>query len=58
VLQKPLDKGNIKAVIFVNFRRVPFTEAVGADALEAKVIADDGKLLPDGPFRNRKRLFQ
>ena len=53
VLQQPLDKGNVEAVVPVNLRRVPFAEAVGADALKAQVIADNGKLLLDGAFRNQ-----
>ena len=51
MLQKALHKGIIKAVVLVNLRRVPFAEAVGADALIAQVFADDGKLLLDRPFR-------
>jgi len=33
VLQKPLNKGNVEAVVLVNLRRIPFAEAVSADAL-------------------------
>ena len=35
VLQEPLDKGNVKAVIVVDLCGVPLAEAVGADALIA-----------------------
>ena len=35
VLQEPLDKGNVIAVLLVNLSRVPLAEAVGADALIA-----------------------
>ena len=45
VLQEPLNKGNVVAVVFVNLCCVPLAEAVGADALIAKVVADNGKLL-------------
>ena len=50
VLQKPLHKGNIKPICLVNFGGVPLAEAVGADTLEAQIVADDGKLLLDRPF--------
>ena len=45
VLQESLNKGNIVAVVFVDFRCIPLAEAVSADALIAKVVADNGKLL-------------
>ena len=54
VLSEPLDKGNVKPIRLVNLRRVPLAEAVGADSLEAQVSTDDGELLLDRPFRNRK----
>ena len=50
MLQKPLDQGNVIIIVFVNLCCVPLAEAVGADSLEAKVIADDGKLFLDCPF--------
>lgn len=52
VLQKALDKGNVKAVGPVNLSRVPFAEAVCADALDAQVTADKGKLLLHSAFRD------
>ena len=45
VLQEPLNKGNIIAVVFVYLCCIPLAEAVGADAIIAKVVADNGKLL-------------
>ena len=45
VLQKPLDKGNVVAVSFVDFRSIPLAETVGADALKPQVVTNDGKLL-------------
>ena len=48
VLQKPLN------ICLVNLCRIPFAEAVGADPLEAKVIAYNSELLLNRPFRNRK----
>ena len=45
MLQEPLDEGDVKAVILVNLRGVPFAEAVGADALVAQTVTDDGELL-------------
>ena len=44
VLQEALNEGNVAAVSFVNLRSIPLAEAVGADALVAQIIADDGKL--------------
>lgn len=52
MLQKALDKGNVKAVGPVNLSRVPFAEAVCADALDAQVTADKGKLLLHSAFRD------
>ena len=40
-----LDKGNIIAAVLVNLRGIPLSEAVGADALIAQIIADKAKLL-------------
>ena len=60
VLKQPLDKGNVIAVVLVDFRCVPFTEAVSADAVKAEVITDDGKLLlycPLGDGENQLILF-
>lgn len=45
VLQEPLNKGNVIAVVFVYLGCIPLAEAVGADALISKVVADNGKLL-------------
>ena len=65
VLQKPLDEGDVIAVVLVNLRGIPLAEAVGADALMAQVVANDCQLLLYGPLcdrkqeiycRNRKRL--
>ncbi len=42
------------AIVFVYLCGIPFAEAVGADTFIAQVFADDGKLLLDRPFRNRK----
>ena len=52
VLQKPLDKGNVIAVVLVDLRRVPLAEAVSADALIAQVIADNRKDLLHFPCRD------
>ena len=54
MLQQPLHQGYIVAVIFVNLRCVPLAETVGAYIRVAQVIADDGQLLLDRPFRNGK----
>ena len=54
VLQKPLDEGNVAVVVLIDFRRVPLPEAVGADALIAKVVADVGEVLLHSPCRERK----
>ena len=43
VLQEPLHKGNVIAIVFVNLSRVPFTEAVSAYSVIAEIVADDGK---------------
>jgi len=52
VLQEPLNKGNVIAVVLVNLCCVPLAEAVSADAFIAKVVADNGKLLLYGAFRD------
>ena len=44
-MKQSLDKGNIIAVVSVNFCGVPFPKAVGADTLIAQVVTDKGKLL-------------
>ena len=54
VLEKPLDKGDVIAVGLVDFRSIPLSEAVGADALKSQVVTDDGKLFLHSPFRNGK----
>lgn len=43
VLQQTLDKGDVIAVVPVDFRGVPLAEAVRADALIAEVVTDAGK---------------
>ena len=50
VLQKPLHQGNVTPIGFVDFRCIPFPEAVGSDALIAQVIEDNRQLLLDGSF--------
>lgn len=50
MLQEPLHKCDIVTVALIDFRRVPFPEAVSADALIAKIIADKRKLLLHGPL--------
>ena len=50
VLQQPLYKSNIVAVVLVYLRCVPLAETVGADILIAQVVAYDCKLLLDGPL--------
>ena len=52
VLQKALDKGNVKAVGPVDFRSVPFAEAMCADTLNAQIAADKGELLLHSAFRD------
>ena len=52
MLQEPLHKRDIITVALIDFRRVPFPEAVSADALIAKIIADKRKLLLNGPLRD------
>ena len=50
VLQEPLNKSNVIAIVLVNLCRVPFAEAVGAYALIAQIVADYSKLLLDCPL--------
>ena len=52
VLQQTLDKGDVKAVVLVDFRSVPLAEAVSADSLIAKVITDAGQNLLHFPRRD------
>lgn len=54
MLQKTLDKGNVKAVVAVDFCCKVFPKAMGADPLKAQVIAHKGKLLLNGSFGQRK----
>lgn len=52
VLQEPLYKGNVIAIVLVDFCCVPLAEAVGADAVKAEIITDDGELLLYCSFRD------
>ena len=52
VLQEPLDKGNVIAVVLVDLRRVPLAEAVRADALIAQIVTDASKNLLHFPCRD------
>lgn len=52
--QQPLNKRDIVTVGLIDFGRIPFPEAVSADALIAKIIADKRKLLLNGPLRDRE----
>lgn len=54
MLQEPLHKRDIVTVALVNLCGIPFPEAVSADALIAKIIADKRKLLLNGPLRDRE----
>lgn len=54
MLQEPLHKRNIITVALVNLGCIPFPEAVSADALIAKIIADKRKLLLNGPLCDRE----
>ena len=45
VLQEPLNKGDVIAIVLIDFCCVPLAEAVGADTLISKVVADNGELL-------------
>ena len=42
VLQKPLHQGNVTPIGFVDFRCIPFPEAVGSNALIAQGITYNG----------------
>ena len=57
MLQQSLDKGNVEPVIVVDFRCVPLSETVGADAIVAQIVAHDFQLLLDCPFRNGENQF-
>ena len=46
MLQEPLDKGNVIAVLLVYLCGIPFPKAVGADTL---MVAYKGKLFLYGP---------
>ena len=50
MLQEPLDESNVVPAGFVNLCGVPLAETVGADALKAQVVADDGELLLNCAF--------
>lgn len=50
VLQQPLNQRNVKAVCVVDFRCVPFAEAVSADPLEVQIVTHDFQLLLDCSF--------
>lgn len=50
MLEQPLHEGNVVPVVFVNLRREPFPEAMGADTLVAQIIAYDAELLLNCPF--------
>ena len=52
VLQDPLNKRNVIAVVLVNLRCVPLAEAVSAYAFIAKVVTDNCKLLLYCPLRD------
>ena len=52
VLQESLDEGNVIAVVLVYLGGIPLAEAVGADTLIAKIIADYCKLLLNGSLCN------
>ncbi len=54
MLQEPLHKRNIVTIALIDFRRIPFPEAVSADALIAEIVADKRKLLLNGPLRDRE----
>ena len=54
VLQEPLNEGDVVAVVLVNLCGVPFSEAVGADALVAQIVTDDGELLLDRSCGHRE----
>ena len=54
MLQEPLHKRNIVTVALIDFRRIPFPEAMCADALIAEIIAYKRKLLLNCPLRDRE----
>lgn len=57
VLQEPLDKCDVVAIVLVNLCRIPLAETVGAYALKSQVITHDFQLLLDCPFSNWKNLI-
>ena len=57
MLKEPLHQCYVKAVCVVDFGCVPFAEAVGADPLEAQVIADNMQLLLHSPFCDGEHQF-
>lgn len=54
MLQQPLNKRDIVTVGLIDFGRIPFPEAVSADALIAKIIAYKSKLLLHGTLGERE----
>ena len=54
VLQEPLDERDVVAVVLVDLCGVPFAEAVGADALVAQIVTDNGELLLDRSCGHRE----
>ena len=57
VLQQPLHQGDIEAVGIIDFCCIPLAKAVGADPLEAQVIADNMQLLLHCPLRDGEHQF-
>ena len=57
MLQKPLHQGNIETIGIIDFRCIPLAKAVGADSLEAQVIADNMQLLLHCPLCDGKHQF-
>ena len=57
MLQQPLHQGNIEAIGIIDFRSIPLAKAVGADPLEAQVIADIMQLLLHCPFCDGEYQF-
>ena len=57
MLQEPLHKGDVIAVVLVNLSSIPLAETVSADALIAKVVADNSKLLLNGSLCDRENAL-
>ena len=57
MLQQPLHRGDIEAIGIIDFCGIPFAKAVGADSLEAQVIADNMQLLLHCPFCGGEHQF-